>query len=338
MQHRAKGVTDRYCGVSIMGHKPLRIGWVGFHQEGIRALRSVLRVGYQVRGVVTLTESLRGKRSAAANYETICRQYGVPLRAVEHINHPESVAWLQALNPDILFVIGWSQILSAEVLSIPRLGAIGAHASLLPHNRGSAPVNWALIRGETTTGNSLIWLAEGVDEGDVIDQTTISIDPYATCETVYKKVATSNARMILRLLPELARGLRPGNPQAPGDDPVLPRRRPQDGGIDWSRPASEVYDFIRALTRPYPGAFSGLEGETMTCWKAALLPTEAALGEPGAVIGPVYSPVKTACGQLVACGRGAVVVLEVEKRGGRVLRGPTLSNQNWMRKTFKTYV
>src|SRR5439155_304057 len=115
-----------------------------------------------------------------------------------------------ALDADIVFVIGWSQILHPPTLRLARSGMIGAHASLLPHNRGSAPINWALIRGERHAGNSLLWLAEDVDGGAVIDQTTFCITAYDTCASLYERVAASNRDMLLGLVPRLLAGERPG--------------------------------------------------------------------------------------------------------------------------------
>src|SRR5437773_323580 len=210
-------------------------------------------------------------------------------------------------------------------------------AHVLPQLRGSAPINWALIRGERQTGNSLIWLAQDVDRGAIIDQTAFCITPYDTCASLYERVAASNRDMLLRLVPRLLAGEHPGRVQPAGDEPVLPRRRPADGRIDWRQPSRAVYDFIRALTRPYPGAFSWLEGERWTIWHAAHLPAENGPGlraTPGAVLGPVVSPVEATCGQMVACGAGAVVLLELQADDGTVLRGRELSDQPWTGKRW----
>src|SRR5881628_1467651 len=173
---------------------------------------------------------------------------------------------------------------------------IGAHASLLPRNRGSAPINWALIRGEHTSGNSLIWLAESVDGGDLIDQTEFPITPYDTCASLYDRVAASNRDMILRVLPRLLAGERPGRRQPRHSGPILARRRPADGLITWDQDARAVYNFVRALTKPYPGAFSWLDGRRWIVWHAVLLPDPgAASGPPGEILGPALSPVEQAC-------------------------------------------
>ena len=284
----------------------LRIGWVGFHQEGIRALRGLLESGIRLEGVVTLEGAALARRSAAAGYGGLLASHGVALHEVSNINDASSVSLLKSMQLDLLFVIGWSQILSPEALSTARLGVIGAHASLLPHNRGSAPINWTLIRGEAVAGNTLIWLTEGVDEGGIIDQLAFPVTPYDTCESLYDKVAGSNETMIMRLLPRLFSGDKPARPQPHTDEPVLPRRRPSDGLLDWSQSAKLVYDFVRALSRPYPGAFSFLNKQRWIIQSCALLPDElVSNADPGTVLGSVFSPVAEACGLVVACGSGS---------------------------------
>ena len=308
----------------------LRIGWIGFHMEGIPALEAVLDQGIPVQAVITLNGTQLAKRSAAVDYGAVTSRHGVPLYRVANINDEESVKLLRGLALDVVFVLGWSQIIRPPALTLPRLGMIGAHASLLPHNRGSAPINWTIIRGEKQAGNTLMWLADGVDSGHIIDQASFPVTDYDTCATLYEKVAESNREMVLRLLPKLLRGEQVGRPQAHTDEEVLPRRKPEHGRVEWFKGSRAVYDFIRALARPYPGAFSSLDGERWMIWQAALWPGEVpGPAAPGQVLGPVVSPVPGACGQAVACGRGAVILLEVEDKQGRVLKGPELSDQAW---------
>jgi methionyl-tRNA formyltransferase len=316
--------------------RELRIGWVGFHREGVPALEALLAEGYNVTGVITLAPSALAKRSGAVNFGSILANRGVPVYEVTNINDHPSIEILESMDLDLAFVIGWSQILGPEALSKARIGMVGAHASLLPENRGSAPINWALIRGLKRTGNSLIWLAEGVDEGKIIDQVEFEITEYDTCATLYERVAESNREMILLLLPRLARGERPGRSQPVSDQPLLPRRKPEEGQIDWTRSADEVYDWIRALTRPYPGAFGWLEGEKCIVWESARLASiQIAPRAPGTVLGPVVSPSDAACGQLVACGEGAILLLEVETPAGELLHGRRLSREQWTGKVWK---
>jgi methionyl-tRNA formyltransferase len=309
----------------------MKFGWIGFHVEGMFALRSLLEKGFSFEAVVTLKPHLAAKRSGAADYHRLCGEFGIPVYEVANINDEAALELLRKLELDVAFVIGWTQIVSSEALSLVRLGMIGAHASLLPHNRGRAPINWALINGETLTGNSLMWLAPGVDTGDIIDQIEIDISPYDTCDSLYTKVAESNRDMILRTIPKLLSGERPGQPQKQNEEPPLPGRRPEDGLIDWSIESRRLYDFVRALTRPYPGAFSWLGGQRWKIWKCALLLTNGLAGTtPGQVIGPLLSPVESACGQVVACGSGAVALLELESDVGEIVSGRQLSQQPWV--------
>ena len=218
----------------------VRIGWVGVHAEGISALEAVCAAEYDVVGMLTLRQAKADRRCGSADYQSLCQRYDIPLCPVDHINDPSSVSLLAGWNCDLLVVLGWGQILSRAALQTARIGAVGAHASLLPRNRGSAPVNWAIINGERQTGNSLIWLAEGVDSGELIDQRAFDISVYDTCATIYDKVAWSNREMLLDLCFRLQAGQRPGTPQQHNDEPVLPRRRPQDGLIDWSARTADV--------------------------------------------------------------------------------------------------
>jgi len=313
------------------GATAVRFAWVGFHAEGLPALEALLAAGAPISAVLTLKPELAAKRSGGVDYSQVCVRYGVPLYYIAGVNEPEAFQILSALAPDVVFVIGWHQIVRPPVMQLARLGLIGAHASFLPHNRGSAPINWAIIRGEHETGNTLMWLAEGVDEGDIIDQRAFPITPYDTCASLYAQVAATNRDMLLAVLPRLLAGERPGRPQPRGDEQVLHRRRPADGRITWDCPAGSVYDFVRALARPYPGAFSSLDGKQWWIWEAALPPdrgpVEGAL--PGEVLGPVISPGDAACGQLVACGSGALILLEVADAAGLTIKGRELSKQPW---------
>ncbi|MEW6382242.1 MAG: methionyl-tRNA formyltransferase [bacterium] len=313
----------------------MRIGWIGFHIEGKPALQSLLEQGVRIEAVITLRPELAARKSGAIDFTSLCQHHRVPLYEVANINDEASIKLLRELALDLAFVIGWSQIVHAEARNSVKIGMIGAHASFLPHNRGSAPINWALIKGEKQTGNSLIWLAENVDEGELIDQAVIPITPYDTCASLYQRVAESNREMILRILPKLLAGERPGIPQPHSEEAILPRRHPNDGLIDWTRESSEVYNLVRALTKPYPGAFSWLDGKRWLLWQCALLPDSSySYGKPGEIVGQTVSPRETACGQMVACGKGAVVILEIEGDDGESLSGCSLSDQPWKGKVW----
>jgi len=308
----------------------MRCAWIGHHLEGLPAFEALLDAGAAIVAAITLTAEAAAKRSGTADYAPLCRRYNVPLHHISDVNSPDTSALLRSLDLDVLFVIGWNQILRTKTLATARIGVVGAHASLLPKNRGSAPINWALIRGERETGNSLLWLADSVDAGAVIDRMPIAITPYDTCATLYERVASTNRDMLLRLWCQLLKGERPGTPQLAVTEPPLPRRRPGDGWLDWRNSSHRAYDFVRALTRPYPGAFGRLQGKRWTIWHAALPPVDSiAIANPGTCLGPVVSSSDQACGQLVACSQGALTLLEVESQDGELLRGRALGEADW---------
>jgi methionyl-tRNA formyltransferase len=317
----------------------MRIGWVGAHSEGLAPLRALLQQNAPVVSVLTLDPAAAATMSGAADYEPLCREFAVDLRFIRDINDEHSRSLLRNLCLDVAFVIGWTQLVRRETMDLVPGGMIGAHASLLPRLRGRAPINWALIKGLQATGNSLIWLADGADRGDIIDQTVIPISVFDTCESLYDEVARSTTEMILRCVPRLLRGERPGQPQPAMDEPDLPRRRPRDGVMNWARPSREVYDFIRALTRPYPGAWSWLDGRRYRIWQAALLPSPVAHASacPGEIVGSLVSPRPDACGIVVACKEGDVALLEIEDDDGRVLTGTNLANLSWSGKRWSTH-
>jgi methionyl-tRNA formyltransferase len=308
----------------------LKIGWLGFHEEGEAPLQALLQSGWKFDCLVTLHKEQLAARSGAVDFGPFAEAHGIPLFRVSNINDADAQALLRPRQLDLLFVIGWGQILRPEALMLARLGVVGSHASLLPHNRGSAPVNWCLIQGERTTGCTLFWLDPAVDRGDIIAQEPIPITPYDTCATIYQKVGQANASMILDLLEELDHGRLPRRAQGKSEEQVLPRRRPKDGLIDWTQSADRLYDFIRALARPYPGAFSWLGDTRYRIWTSALLdlPRLPTL-PPGTVIGASRSPEPRACGQIVACGTGALLLLELEKPDGDMLTGAQLSERTW---------
>ncbi|MGW2519707.1 methionyl-tRNA formyltransferase [Streptomyces sp. NPDC001617] len=237
-----------------------------------------------VAAVITPPDENRQRLSGAADLPGAARAARVPLLRETDLNTPEAVARIRALDPDLMVVVGWTRLLGPDLLSVPRHGCIGFHASLLPRHRGRAPVNWAILRGETVTGNTMMMLDPGVDTGDIVDQRTVRIGPEDTCATVYDRVARAGAGMLLAQLPALLTGTAPRRPQDPAEGDVLPRRTPGMGVIDWDRPAQAVHDWVRALTTPYPGAFGALEGERVMVWRTHPPCGDEPGGPPGSVI------------------------------------------------------
>jgi len=295
--------------------------FVGAVEEGRRCLEALLASGEPFAGFVTLKEELARDTSGAVPFDEIAALHGVPLLKVKDLNHPKNVERVRDLRPDLILVIGWTRLVGAEILSIPRYGCVGFHASLLPRYRGRAPVNWAIINGETETGNTMFYLDGGVDTGDIIAQRRIPIAAADTCATLYEKVAAAAIGMLRENLPLLKTGRAPRVPQDHARATVMPRRRPEDGLIDWSRDAAALDRWVRALTHPYPGAFTEAGGGRLFVWKASPDRGGTETAEPGRILDVVPDS-----GIVVAAGRGALLLEmaqpegEPEERADRIAR------------------
>jgi methionyl-tRNA formyltransferase len=296
-----------------MGPRRDRLVFAGAVHEAEPALRALLESPYEISAVVTPPRSQAAQLCGYVDLAPLARQHGIPLVHTTDINEPTIVARIRACRPDLLVVIGWSRLIGPELLGLPPRGCVGCHASLLPVHRGRAPVNWSIIRGETSTGNTLMLLAAGADTGDIVDQRAIPIGPEDTCATVYAKVGAAGADMLRTHLPALLAGTAPRRPQR-GQGDVLPKRTPAMGITDWTRPARAIHDWIRGQTRPYPGAFTRLDGEQLMLWRSRW-PADgdrpAALSLPGTVIQVAPD------GITVATGDGSLTVTEIGPPGQR---------------------
>ena len=260
-----------------------RVAFVGAVHEAVPAFGVLIDSGAEITEVVTLPAERAAATSGFVDLEPLARTHGIPVRRCADINSAESVQRVRDLRPDLIVVCGWTRLLSAELLGVPPRGVIGFHASLLPKVRGRAPVNWAILRGEAETGNTMMMLDAGTDTGDIVDQQTVAITPGDTCATVYAKVGEAGAEMLRRQLPALLAGTAPRRPQGRADGPPLPKRTPGMGLTDWNRPARAVHDWIRALTWPYPGAFTFRGDQKIMLWAAAPQGASAAQ-RPGEVL------------------------------------------------------
>jgi methionyl-tRNA formyltransferase len=222
---------------------------------------------------------------------------------------PAIAARMKIAAPELILSVWFRTVLPPEVLAQPRLGAFNIHGSLLPKYRGRAPVNWAVLRGETRTGATLHRMSLKPDTGAIVDQEPVEIAPDDTAFRVLQKVTDAAVRLLDRQLPALKAGTAPERPQEEWDATTYPRRKPEDGRIDWSQPAQDVHNLVRAVTHPWPGAFTDVFGGKAYIW-ATRLPNLAAHDNfPGQV--------RTEDGRLfVACGDDRYVeVLRLQKEG-----------------------
>ena len=307
-----------------MIQEELKVVWVGFHDEGRLALQSILERGYNVAAILTLNSVEAKKRSGVSNFSYLAEKYTVPIYEISHVNSLFAKKLLAEIKPDVLCVIGWGQILDSETLSFARKITMGAHASLLPKNRGSAPINWSIIRGESETGNTLMELNSGVDTGGIIAQRKFDISLFDSCRTLYGKVAESNASMLIEALASIVNSTLKVVPQTSNQVDILPRRKPSDGRINWQKTSKQLYDFVRALTVPYPGAFSFVDGVQVIIWEASWSPISISVGKGGEISGFRYGFENSQCAIEVVCGTGILSIHKVEIESEGLLWGEDL--------------
>ena len=256
----------------------MKIVYIGSVEIGYTILESVYDSGFSVNTVFTLEFEKKDQTSGFVDFEPLALKNNSRLIRVSNLNTPEYIQSIKAINPDLIIVCGWQRLVCGEILEIPKLGTIGFHSSLLPKYRGRAPVNWAIMSGEKESGITMFYLTEEADTGDIIAQKAFPILLNDDCDTVYKKSARAGAELISEFLPKISAGCAPRTHNPSKSYPAYPKRTPADGEIDFQRSAIDVYNFIRALTKPYPGAFTYLpDGAKIVIWKAEIVFDESRL-------------------------------------------------------------
>ncbi len=287
----------------------VRVAFVGGVESSRRILAAMVRRGARPVLAIGYDDSLRG-RSGFADLGPLCEDNAIPLVRTRDINERRVFAAVRDVAPDYLCVFGWSQIVSDELLRLARVGCLGLHPTKLPEGRGRAPVPWTLIKGMTASASSLFWLSAQVDSGDLADQRPFVVRPTDDATSLYETISTLQVEQIEEALPRMAARTLPRVPQEPPVNPPWPRRRPADGVIDWARPAHELFNWVRGLTHPYPGAFTTVGGRRLTVWQAESVMELAPIAAAAGTVVGCLQPAGSADGALlVACGDGHLLAL-----------------------------
>lgn len=250
-----------------------------YHNVGYRCLEELLRQEAEIALVFTHDDS-PSEEIWFPSVRDLALKHGIPV-ATSDINLRENVDLLKELAPDLLLSFYYRHMIRSDVLEIPRLGALNLHPSYLPKYRGRVPVNWAVIQGESETGATLHYMVQQADAGDIVDQEKVTIEFHDTALDVLNKVTEAAVRVLSRSFPLLLAGKAPRIPMDLSHGSYFGGRRPADGRIDWNRSAVEIYNLIRGVTHPYPGAYTHLQGKKLVIWSA--FPAEGK-GEPGRIV------------------------------------------------------
>ena len=296
----------------------MRTVWVSFDTIGRDCLEAAAGVGAEIVGVVTLPGPIDPNRSGQCSFDEVAGRLGAVLHETHDVNSDETVTAVRALEPELIFVVGWSQIVRDPFIALASEGVFGMHPTLLPRHRGRAPIPWAILTGLARTGVTLFEIVDATpDSGSIVGQVTLDVAPDETATTLFARTADAHVALTRELLPQLLARTAPRIPQDPSRASSWPRRTPTDGIIDWETRAPYVYDWVRAQTRPYPGAFTFLGDEKVIVWGARPvdLPEPAPAGTI-VEIGPG--------GPVVACGEGALVLEEIQTNASELVVGARL--------------
>jgi methionyl-tRNA formyltransferase len=233
-----------------------------YHDVGARCLEVLLRHGVQVPLVVTHRDDPKETIWFENVAERAARR-GIPVITPEDANAAATVAKVKKAKPDFLFSFYYRRMLGPKLLAVPARGAFNMHGSLLPKYRGRAPINWAILKGETETGATLHEMVAKPDAGRIVDQAPVPIDPDDLAVDVFRKMTAAAEVVLERSLPKLVDGSAELRAQDLAAGSYFGGRKPEDGRIDWSRPAREVHDLVRAVAPPFPGAFTEVGGERL---------------------------------------------------------------------------
>ena len=277
----------------------------GYHDVGYECLDALIARGGRILAVFTHPDD-PGENIWFKSVAQLARRHGIPVHTPESVNTPEWIARLRALNPDIVFSFYYRHLICQEIVDIPRLGAFNMHGSLLPKYRGRVPINWALLNGETETGATLHYMVKRADAGDIVDQEVVPIGPRDTAREVFVKVTMAACTVLERSLDAIRQGRAPRRPQDESQASYFGGRKPEDGRIDWRADARKIFNLVRAVTHPYPGAFTDIDGRRFFIWWAEPRADDA--GAPGEVVS--ISPLR------VAAGQGCLEIIQWQWLGG----------------------
>ena len=280
----------------------MRTVFMGTPGLAVPTLEALLQKGHEVASVITQPDrpAGRGRKLTSSPVKSRALELRLPVEQPARIKAPEVLERLQQLDPEVIVVVGYGQILPQSILDVPRLGCVNVHASLLPKYRGAAPINWAIANGETVTGVTTMRIERRLDAGDILLKREVEIGPIESAPELAERLARVGAELLVETLAGLERETLVGEKQDETEATYAPLLKREDGWIDWNLTAGEVLNRIRGFA-PWPGSFTSLRGKRLHVRQA-----HQKLGAPAAP-----GAVSVADGSFeVGCGGGTALVLE----------------------------
>ena len=296
----------------------MRLIFLGTPDFAVPSLDAVART-HDVVSVITQPDRPKGrsKALAAAPVKVAASLLHIPVYQPERIRKPDAQSHVAALKPEIMIVVGYGQIIPQSVIDIAPRGIINVHASLLPKYRGAAPIQWAIVNGETRTGVTTMQINAGLDTGDILLERDTEIGREETALELGGRLAGMGAALLVETLDQLARGTITPEKQDEAHASFAPILKKEDGAISWSRPAGSIHNLARGLL-PWPGAYTHFRGQLLHVWRATVEPGVTAL-TPGRVL--------PGAGFRAACGNGSILqLIEVQLEGRKRMTAEAFAN------------
>lgn len=286
----------------------MKVVYMGTPDFAVGPLEAIIEAGHEVTAVVTQPDKPRGrgKEMAASPVKECAQKHGIPVLTPVKIKAAEAVAQLREYPADIFVVAAFGQILSEEILQMPKHGCVNIHASLLPKYRGAAPIQWSIIDGETETGVTIMQMDRGLDTGDILFQQKVPITSEDTGESLFDKLAEAGSALITEALVKIEKGDVHPVRQDDAKSCYAKMLTKAAGKIDWSKSAAEIERLVRGLNS-WPSAYTEYKGKQLKIWKAKVMP--AMEGAPGTIA-------KVTKDQVIVCtGDGALALEEIQLEG-----------------------
>ena len=293
----------------------MKIIFLGSAHFATPALDALIKAGHKILGVVTQPDKKKGRHLhlGVTDVKALALQAGLKVFQPEDINSPSSVELLKSLNPDLFVIVAYGQMLSQEVLDIPKVFPLNIHASLLPKYRGAAPINWAIIRGEERSGVTIMQVIRKMDSGAIIMQKEIAIHGGDDAVLLELKLRDLGAKLLLESMQAIKNNDYKLIAQDENKVSFAPKLKKSDGLIDWSRSALEINNLIRGAL-PWPGAFTHFKGKLLKIYKARITPSLEADQEPGRLVDISKE------GIVVSTGKDLLVIQELQLEGKRRMK------------------
>ena len=252
--------------------KKLKIVLISGVTAGVEWAKIILELNYEISAFFTYDDVKKKHFSDFGDFNLLSSRHKIPqYKVLGNINDAENIEILKKIKPNLILVLGWSQLLKNEIIKIPDIGVFGSHPTLLPKYRGRAPIPWTIIKGLKKSGLTFFWIDEGIDNGDILDQKEFFISENEDATSLMEKITETGKIMLKENLIKIQEGVITRKKQDKLDFiEDWPKRTPEDGKIDWSRSAEEIHTLIRATTHPYPGAYTIYKNKKIKIWKAVI--------------------------------------------------------------------